>query len=151
MKILSALAISLMTIFTASAMEVLHEKTVTLPVDISSTRIIMSNAGYGQIEVLKVIVPELADVTFLNHRNPTAGGPCLATYETSSVDDIIQNNPSVERVRFKISLSKSTYADTTNKKCYVTMTETVTGKIRGFEFNHTVNQTMPERKIEDCR
>lgn len=139
---------SLVSSVSASAVT-LHQKKVTLPVDISSTRLLMSNAGYGQNYILKVIIPELADITFLNHRNPKAGGPCMATYETENVDDVIQGNPSVETVTFDVKLEKETWFDGT--VCVVSMTESIVGKIRGFTFQHSVIQQMPARTKEDCR
>lgn len=142
------LLVSLISATTASAVT-LHQKKVTLPVDISSTRLLMSNAGYGDTYILKVIIPELADITFLNHRNPTAGGPCMATYETTDVDAVIQGNPSVENVTFDVKLDKEAWFD--GNVCQVSMTETVSGKIRGFNFQHTVFQEMPSRDKEDCR
>lgn len=129
--------------------KVLHKKTVVLPVNVSSAQLLLSNAGYGEIEILKIIVPELADVTFLNHRNPTAGGPCLATYDSVDPQDIIQNRPGIEKVAFKVTLTKDTYES--GNKCIITMYESVEGKVRGHNFTHTVFQKMPERKIEDCR
>jgi hypothetical protein len=129
--------------------KLLHQKTVVLPVNVSSAQLLLSNAGYGEIEILKIIVPELADVTFLNHRNPTAGGPCLATYESVNPQDIIQGKPGIEKVAFKVKLIKNTYKS--GNRCTITMYESVEGNVRGYNFTHTVVQEMPERKIEDCR
>jgi hypothetical protein len=140
--------VTLITSLSASAVT-LHQHKVTLPVDISTTRLLRSNAGYGENYILKVIIPELADVTFLNHRNPLAGGPCMATYEAFEPSEIIQNNPSVEQVEFEVTLDKETSVD--GNICHVTMSESVVGKIRGFTFQHMVFQKMPDRSVEDCR
>lgn len=139
---------SLFTSLSASAV-ILHQKKVTLPVDISTTRLLLSNAGYGETSILKVIIPELADVTFLNHRNPTAGGPCMATYGTDDPEAVIQGNPSIEKVSFNITMEKDVRLD--GNICLVTLRETVVGKIRGFTFQHSVTQQMPKRTKEDCR
>lgn len=129
--------------------KILHQKKVLLPVNVSSAQLLLSNAGYGQIEILKIIVPELADVTFLNHRNPTAGGPCLATYDSYDPEDVIQGRPGIEKVLFTVKLTKETYAS--RDTCFVSMTESVEGMVRGYKFTHTVHQEMPARKLEDCR
>ncbi len=139
-SLISSLSVSAVT---------LHKKKVTLPVDISTTRLLMSNAGYGESYILKVIIPELADVTFLNHRNPSAGGPCMATYETEDLDAVIQGNPAVEQVDFEVTLDKDVWFD--GNVCQVSLRETVIGKIRGFTFQHSVTQAMPSRTEEDCR
>lgn len=148
------LKISLLSLFVSQvsfANEIqMYEKQVTLPVDVSSTRIHLSRAGYS-MDVVKVLIPELADVTFLNHRNNSAGAPCMSTYETFEPNDVIQGNPSVEQVNFTIKLSKYLYQDTENKVCKVQLVETVSGKIRGFNFGHTLSTDMPDRHLEDCK
>ncbi len=139
-SLISSLSVSAVT---------LHKKKVTLPVDISTTRLLMSNAGYGDSYILKVIIPELADITFLNHRNPRAGGPCMATYETVDPEAVLQGNPAIEQVEFDVTLDKGVYFD--GNVCQVSLTETIVGKIRGFTFQHSVTQQMPARSQEDCR
>jgi len=129
---------------------ILSQNTVSLNVDISTTKIKLSQADYSS-PVVKVLVPDLADVTFLNHRNTAEGAPCLATYDTLKPQDVIQDNPVVEKIDFTITLEKSVYSDVLNKVCKVSLTERVEGKIRGFSFGHTRTLAMPERHIDDCR
>jgi hypothetical protein len=104
----------------------------------NDAQLLLSNAGYGEVEILKIIVPELADVTFLNHRNPTAGGPCLDTYDSIDPQDIIQGRPGIEEVTFTVKLIKDTYKS--GNKCSITMYESVEGNVRGYKFTHTVDQ-----------
>ena len=61
-----------------SSSVLLSEKTVDLSVDISTTKLKLSRADYSS-PFVKVLVPELADVTILDHRNTNEGAPCMAT------------------------------------------------------------------------
>ncbi|MCB0377524.1 MAG: hypothetical protein KDD33_03450 [Bdellovibrionales bacterium] len=129
--------------------QIISEQNMVLPVDISTTQVILSASDYS-FPVVKVLVPELAGPTILNHQNTNAGAPCLATYETPSVDAVVQGNPAVEDVEFKITLRKHTYRNTIENKCNVTLTENIEATIRGFKFVHSRTQAMPDRTLGDC-
>jgi hypothetical protein len=129
---------------------ILSQRTVNLQVDISTARVKLSRAGYS-VPLVKVLVPGLADVTLLNHRNEGEGAPCLATYETHDPAAVIQDHPAVEQVPFTVTLTKRLVANQFEQKCRVGLIETVNGKIRGFEFVHSRFQAIGERKPEDCR
>ncbi len=108
----------------------------------------LSRAGYGS-EVLKVFIPSLADITFLDHRNENSGAPCMSTYETAIPEDVIQGRPGNETVNFNVILTKHTFLNGT--VCKVSMVETITAKIRGFNFSHSQSTNMPDRHQDDCR
>ena len=149
---LLALLMGLGSIATAQAGEdvVLSEKEVTLNVDISTTKMKLSKADYSS-PVVKVLVPELADVTILDHRNTGESAPCLATYETLDPKDVIQGNPATEKVNFKVMLVKHTWAETSQNICHVKLIERVEGNIRGFKFTHDIQRSMGIRHMDDCR
>lgn len=148
---MKALLTSLLIASTSSfATTKIHQKTVRLPVTISENTVITSSAGYSETMV-KIIVPALADVTLLNHRNPNAGGPCLSTLDAQIPEDVIQGTPSKEQIPFTITISKSTSLNQEKTKCQVTMSETAEATIRGKKFLHTVYHGMQERSVEDCR
>jgi hypothetical protein len=73
----------------------LSEKTVTLDVAINKWNLKFSRAGYSE-PVVKVLIPELADVTLLDHRNFRENAPCLATFEAKTPEEVIQNRFGVE-------------------------------------------------------
>lgn len=127
---------------------VISERVFVLPVDISQTRLKFTNLGYGSF-LVKVIIPELAGATLLNHRNEGEDGPCLFTIETGEVDDVLQNRPEIIDTEFTIKLIKATQA--VGDQCHVTLTEQVTANIRGFHFQHTEIHQMPARVLEDCQ
>ncbi|MCB0357712.1 MAG: hypothetical protein KDD40_11920 [Bdellovibrionales bacterium] len=126
------------------------ERQVLLNIDISTASLRMSSAGYSS-PTLKVLVPDLADVTFLDHRNEGEAAPCLATYDTLVLDDVVQGNPKIEQIPFTIKLYKSVVIDENENKCQVYMAETVEGKIRGFDFIHDRFQQIADRHVDDCR
>lgn len=126
----------------------LSKKIVNLPVDVSTAKIKFTNLGYGNISFVKVIVPEMAATTILNHRNIGEDGPCLFTNGTFSVDDVLQDNPEIIDTDFTITLSRSTFIQ--GDVCKVTLHESVTADIRGFHFVHYLSTSMPDRIVEDC-
>ncbi|MCH2534093.1 MAG: hypothetical protein MK008_06600 [Bdellovibrionales bacterium] len=101
--------------------------------------------------MVKVLVPDLADVTILNHRNTGEGAPCMASYQAMSPEDVIQNNPSVEVVPMTITLNKLLTPDSANGICHVSLKESIVGKIRGFRFEHHESMGVGTRHIDDCR
>jgi hypothetical protein len=128
---------------------VISQRVVRLPVEISNTNVKLSAADYSA-PVVKVLIPALADVTLLDHRNTNEGAPCMATYGTRVPNDVIQNNPGSLQVQFQISLIKNLYVDT-NNSCVVSMTEHIEGTIRGFKFVHDRYVSLGERHLDDCR
>jgi hypothetical protein len=148
---LSIVALALAAISPAQAADVVLSKRIAvLNVDISTTKMKFSRAGYTS-EVVKVLVPELADVTILDHRNIGEGAPCLASYEALNPQDVIQNNPAVEQIPFEIALIKRVAPNSKGSACDVTLIETVNGKIRGFNFTHDRQKEIGTRNIADCR
>lgn len=150
-KILISMTIMMLTTAAqAGGIVLLSEKTVPLTVDISTTKVKLSVADYSS-PVVKVLVPDLADVTVLDHRNTGEGAPCMATYDTLEPMDVIQDNPSIEEIPMTIKLEKIVSEDFSNNVCHVTLSETITSNIRGFEFNHYKSHYIGTRHIDDCK
>jgi len=129
--------------------KIVSEKVVTLPVDISKAKLKFTNIGYGQTYFVKIIVPELAAQTIMNHRNVGEDGPCLFTRDTSNLEDVIQNNPSSEQADFKIKLTKTGFVDKEGV-CKLDLKEEVSVELRGFHFQHMRTTSLPDRIAEDC-
>lgn len=128
---------------------VVSSKTVTLPTEISAGRIKLTSRGY-QTALVKVISPELAEHTVLNHRNEGEDGPCLFTLNAWDINEVIQDNPAVEDIEFTITQSKDLVRDEANGVCKVTLLEDVTAEIRGHHFEHHLRFALPDRVLEDC-
>lgn len=130
---------------------IIAQKTVKLPVDLSQAGVRSSNKGYGTTFLVKILVPGLAAETLLNHRNEGESAPCLATYETDLVSDVIKGNPAVELYDFEIVQKKVLYPNTTEKICTVYLVEDVHARVRGYNFVHTRRTELPQRHIDDCQ
>lgn len=147
---LIALVLGFVAISAHADEKLISVNTVTLPVDVSIAKVRKTNAGYGAQYLVKILVPELAAETIMNHRNEGEGAPCLATTDITNVSDLIGNNPGIEHPRFEIRLSKITYLRD-NKTCAVSLREDITTNVRGFNFFHTRTSPMPDRVAEDCK
>lgn len=130
---------------------IMSKKTVKLAVDLSTTGIRSSNLGYGDTFFVKILVPGLAAETLLNHRNEGESAPCLATYETFNVEDVVKGQPTTEIHEFEITQSKVVYPDVAEKTCHVTLVENVETTVRGFKFVHVRTSELPKRHIDDCK
>lgn len=135
-----------------SQAEVISSRVVTLPVDLSNAGIRLSSAGYS-MPTVKVLIPELAAVTVMNHRNEGETAPCLATTDTFIVGDVVQGRPTVDQVPLTIELEKvvGIVNQGGTQVCSVQLVETVTGQIRGFEFSHVRSSALPSRHVDDCK
>jgi hypothetical protein len=128
----------------------ISSRTVTVPVDISKAKVVITNKGYGTTYLVKVLVPALAAPTLMNHRNEGESAPCLATYETDQIDDVVQGRPEVINADMKIDLRKSVYVSSDDKLCHVVLTEDISTTIRGFNFVHGRSSDLPTRDPADC-
>lgn len=148
LTLISTLVINLQA---QAAETVISSRIVNLPVDISLTKVVLTNAGYGTTYLVKVLVPALAEPTLMNHRNEGESAPCLATYETNKIEEIVQNNPEIINVDMKIDLIKLTSISDEDQLCHVFLTENITTKIRGYNFRHFRTSEMPTRAPTDCQ
>ena len=129
---------------------VISKRVVKLPVEISATRVKLSQADYS-VPVVKVLVPELAAVTLLDHRNTGEGAPCLATSQTRQPHDVIQNHPRIEEVEMTIYLVKNLSPNVVENSCDVSLTEHIDTVIRGFHFSHDRYLSVGVRQLADCQ
>ena len=154
MKTVSTLFSILLAAASASAeldkSAIISERTVTINVDISKVKVRLSRSGYVD-PVVKILVPELADVTLLNHRNGSEGAPCMATFDTIFPEAVVQNNPSMESVKMNITLEKLPTINPTSQLCDITLIESIRTNIRGFNFTHEKRDVIASRAIADCR
>lgn len=130
--------------------EVISVREVLVPVDISTAQVRLSSAGYST-PLVKVLVPGLADVTLFDHRNFGESAPCLATYSVRDPAKVIQDQPAVEQVKMKITLSRTATINTSENICEIHLDEVVEATIRGFKFDHYRGKFIATRSIEDCR
>lgn len=130
---------------------VVSDRTSEVVVVLTQQTVKCSAADY-QAPMLKVLVPQLAELTILNHRNTREGAPCIAAgrcTESLNPQSILSRSEGAERVPVRVVLKKRTELD--GQTCRVTLVETVTTRISGIPFFHERLQDVAERSAEDCR
>lgn len=152
LNMLLALGLSLCAMTaTAGVEEIISTKTVNLPVDLSTAGIRLSNRGYGERFFVKILVPQLADNTLMNHRNEGESAPCVATFQTGEVEDVVKGKPETLTVPFTIEVKRVVYANPNTNQCSIALHEDVSAEVRGYKFVHHRQIQLPERGMEDCR
>lgn len=133
-------------------LKLMSSKTVEVGVKVDPVNLKLSQADYSR-PVVKILIPELADHTLLDHRNTNEGAPCMATYETELPSDVIANSSGIDQVQIQIETFKraTIYEKKTGQECYIEMLEVIKTKIRGKNFLHVESQVMPKRDLADCR
>ncbi len=154
MKKLTVVLISLLVASLAQGQSLantvdLSEQTFTVPVDLSTAKVKVTTLGYGA-PTLKVLIPELAAITVLDHRNLGEEAPCMANFEAFTVDAVVQGNPAVVETDITVRRQKVLTPIEEENTCRVHLTELVTTEIRGLSFSHFESQKLPDRHIDDC-
>lgn len=126
------------------------DKTTAVSVELNARTVKCSAADYS-MPMLKVLVPALAELTLLNHRNTREGAPCVAAGQCGELSprDILGAGEGTERVPVRVVLRK--VAEQDGDGCQVTLVETVATTIRGVAFFHERRHDLAERVAEDCR
>ncbi|HEX4047202.1 MAG TPA: hypothetical protein VH309_05185 [Elusimicrobiota bacterium] len=130
---------------------VIRDETTVVKVDLNPQTVKCSAADYSG-PMLKVLVPALADLTVLNHRNTREGAPCLAAGrcgEGVGPETILKSGDGSDEVPVRVVLKK--LADVEGDVCHVSLVETVTANIRGAAFFHERRQAVADRTAADCR
>jgi hypothetical protein len=130
---------------------IIADRTTTVSVDLNEQTVKCSAADYSA-PMLKVLVPALARLTILNHRNTAEGAPCLAAGRCSEAvgpDAILKPGAGAEQIPVRVVLKKVVEVD--GAACLVTLIETVTTKIRGTAFFHERRQEVAQRVAADCQ
>lgn len=133
-----------------AALAIVSDRTTTVSVPLGPATVKCSRADYAE-PMLKVLIPALADLTVLNHRNTREGAPCVSAGSClqMSPQDILKGGEGVDEVKARVVLRKETAID--GEVCHVTLVETVTTTIRGVVFRHERAHEVAERAAADCR
>jgi hypothetical protein len=136
--------------------KVISIREVNLEIVLDSQTVLCSRADYGA-EFLKILIPQLAELTFLDHRNRGAGAPCVGAgmcgndwHDGPRPGDILDVNKPTEQITVKIELSRSFSLNHETKECNVGMEEKIFTNVRGIEFFHNRYAPLGERNYEDC-
>lgn len=140
-----------------------HAATTVVNVELNSETVKCSHADY-QAPFLKILIPELANLTVFDHRNQNEGAPCVAAGPCMSFTlpgeepppsnlpkDIIDASNPTEDVAISVKLNKVFHLDNVKQTCLVELVEHVEIPIRGKTFLHARSQSLGERNIADCK
>ncbi len=156
---LSAASLVLMLASTADAEvevreELVHETTTAVDLELTPDTVICSHADYSAT-FLKVLIPELAAITLLDHQNTDAGAPCVAAGECAPFGDhapadILDDQDTTETVDIRVRATRTDEIDHDAETCNTSLTEQVDLVIRGVPFTHQRWATLGTRPYGDC-
>ncbi|MBI4061302.1 MAG: hypothetical protein HY403_07710 [Elusimicrobia bacterium] len=129
---------------------IVSDRTTPVSVALNAGTVKCSAADYSA-PMLKVLIPALADLTVLNHRNDGEGAPCVAAGRCSEVrpEDVLRGGEGADRINVRVVLRKETSIQ--GLVCRVSLIETIETTIRGVAFRHERVQEVAERLASDCR
>ena len=131
---------------------VIRKGVLHLPVDLNTSTVKCSAKGYGMPE-LKVLVPALAKVTVLNHRNDGEGAPCITAGECTNdlnPEKILSGGSGQQTIPVGIRVIQELTTDQETQTCHVTLKEEILSEINGVTFKHLRTQDLGNRDIADC-
>lgn len=151
---LAALALSATTAHAAFETKetLVHDTTTRVNIDLDAQTVLCSSADYGAL-FLKVLIPELAALTLLDHQNLGAGAPCVASglcAPGNMPDDIIDASCPTEDVDINVKAVRLDEIDTTAQTCATYLIERVHVAIRGIDFQHERSAPLGSRPFSDC-
>ena len=129
---------------------VIRDQTTVVKVALNAKTVKCSAADYS-MPMLKILVPGLAELTVLNHRNTREGAPCIAAGQCGErgPQDILKSGDGIDEIPVRVVLKK--VAELDGDVCRVSLVETVNAKVRGVPFFHERRQEVAERAAADCR
>lgn len=131
---------------------VIHDTTTSVEVDLTAATVLCSSADYGAL-FLKILIPELAGLTLLDHQNLGAGAPCVsagACQPGRMPEDIIDAATPTEVVDINVKAVRIDEADADAQTCTTHLSERVHVTIRGFQFSHERMAPLGSRSYADC-
>lgn len=140
--------------FESRAVEV-HKSVNSIGVELNAKTVLCSRADYA-MPMLKVLIPELAGITLLDHQNTGAGAPCVTTGQVCDLDGaigpdlILQGKDGREQIQVEVKADRIENVDHQQKKCQVNLREEVTTVIRGQKLTHERWADLGERSYADC-
>lgn len=134
--------------------ELVHETTTSVDLELTPETVICSHADYAAT-FLKVLIPELASITLLDHQNTDAGAPCVAAGECAPFGDhapadILDAADTSETVDVTVRATRIDEIDHDARTCTTTLVERVDLEIRGVPFAHQRQAPLGSRPYGDC-
>ena len=137
---------------TVSVETLVHDTTTTVEITLDDSTVLCSSAEYGQ-QFLKILIPELAKLTLLDHQNAGAGAPCVAAgicEPGNTPSDILDPARPTEAVSIQVTAHRVDESDADTQQCETYLVERVKLDVRGIEFTHERAAALGTRPYEDC-
>jgi MYXO-CTERM domain-containing protein len=134
--------------------ELVHETTTSVDLLLTPETVICSHADYSA-NFLKVLIPQLAGITLLDHQNTDAGAPCVAAGECApfgdhAPDDILDEADTSETVDIRVRATRMEEIDHDAETCTTSLRERIDLEIRGVRFAHERYAALGSRPYGDC-
>lgn len=134
--------------------QLVHQTTTSVDLELTPETVICSHADYSA-NFLKVLIPQLASITLLNHQNTDAGAPCVAAGECApfgdhAPSDILDEADTTETVDITVRATRMDEIDHDAQTCTTTLRERVDVDIRGVTFAHERQASLGSRPYGDC-
>ena len=136
----------------AESTRLISDVTTRMTVTLDDSTVLCSSADYSGT-FLKVLIPQVADVTLFDHRNFSVNAPCIAAgpcTEVLSPATILETDDVTEDIDLRVVLSSTAVPNVDLGTCTVTLTEQLFTTIRGVEFFHQRSGLISERQLADC-
>lgn len=133
---------------------IVHETTTSHTVELTPDTVLCSAADYS-FPALKILLPELAAITLLDHQNFGAGAPCVAAGQCGLPDgtepeDILNPYNQFEDVDIVVKAIRVDIVDDEALTCATSLTERVDVVVRGVPFFHERYADLGFRPYSDC-
>ncbi len=134
--------------------DLVHQTTTSVDLVLTPETVICSHADYSA-SFLKVLIPELAAITLLDHQNRDAGAPCVAAGECApfgdhAPSDILDDADTDETVDITVRETRVDEIDHDAQTCTTSLRERVDLTIRGVPFAHERSTSLGTRPYGDC-
>lgn len=139
--------------------KVISDYTYDLAIDLNDKTVQCLIGDYGASS-LKVVIPDLKELTNLDHTSRGAAGPCVTAgfcnqmhvfppTDTRLSSLITPSKPS-ENIKLRVVMSEVFFADIQGKRCGHFYREEVSTIIRGIPFNHVREIALAKVELADC-
>lgn len=129
-----------------------HNTTTPVTVKLDEDTVLCSSADYGAL-FLKILIPDLAKLTLLDHQNFGAGAPCVAAgmcEPGNEPADVIDPAYPTAQVNINVKAIRLDMVDAAEQTCETSLIERVHVKIRGIDFTHERSAPLGSRPFADC-
>ncbi|HUS33394.1 MAG TPA: hypothetical protein VMZ53_33055 [Kofleriaceae bacterium] len=131
---------------------VVTDTTTAVDLKLDSSTVLCSSADYGAL-FLKVLIPDLARLTLLDHQNLGAGAPCVASGQCmpgNMPSNVIDAAHPTAHVLVNVKEVRADEGDPVAQTCTTTLIERVHVNIRGIDFFHERQAPLGTRPFSDC-